>query len=207
MKKLIMMGMASTVLLCSPVLAHPGGGGGAGGGMGASGSMGGGMGASGGMGGYGGMGGMDNSMGRGPPITPPGQTSDPRAAAQGIAAQQGQFGRDFAALQKKSPDELKAMAADHRKSAQAMAAAARAGANIPESAKDRIRSALDQDIMEWRAEFQVGRKAWQDMRNQWLSERSTMSARDWAARRADWFAARDAWIAKQKTYAMARTNR
>lgn len=195
MKKLVVMGMASAVLICSPALAQGRGGGGPPAGVG---------------GGMSGNAGMGSSMGagNGPPITPPGlSTLDPRDAARDIASQRGQFGRDFAELQKRSPDELKAMAADHRKTAEAMAAAARAGANIPANAKDRIRGALDQDIAAWRAEFRLGRKEWQDMRNQWLSERSTMSARDWAVRRADWFAARDAWIAKQKTYAMARSNR
>lgn len=195
MKKLIMLSLASAMLASSPILAQ-----------GRSGSAGPPAGVGGGMGGGVGAGGI--GMGNGPPINPPGMSgSNARDAAQDIASQQGQFGRDFAELQKKSPVELKAMAAERRISAEALAAAARAGANIPANAKDRIRTALAEDIAAWRAEFQQGRKEWQDMRTQWLSERGTMSARDWAMRRADWFAARDAWIANQKTFAMTRSNR
>lgn len=194
MRKLIALGVASAMIAGSPILAQ-----------GRSGSAGPPAGVGGGMGGGTGMGGQGMGVGNGSPITPPGLSGmNPRDAAAEIAAQKGQFGRDFAELQKRSPDELRAMAAGHRKTAEALAAAARAGANIPESAKERIRNALAMDVAALRAEFQIDRQEWQDMRNQWLTERGTMSARDWAMRRADWFAARDAWIAQQKTFAMTR---
>lgn len=197
MNKWIILGLASAVLVAPSVLAQ-----GRSGGAGPPPGVG---------GGYGGSSGMGGTMGAGHgagPITPPGLSGgDVRGAAQDIASQRGQFGRDFAEMKKRSPDELKAMAAEHRTAALALAAAARSGANIPESAKERIRAALSLDVAAWRAEFQVGRKEWQDMRSHWLSERGTMTARDWVARRADWFAARDAWIETQKAYAMARSGR
>jgi hypothetical protein len=45
------------------------------------------------------------------------------------------------------------------------------------------------------------------MRDQWVLDRSSLTAEQWAERRAAWFAARDAWIANQKATAMARRNR
>jgi len=153
--------------------------------------------------------GPGGGLGAGPPISPPGLagmgqgTSD---LARGIASQQGQFGRDFAAQQHLSSAELQAQAAQHRADAMVLAQAARAGGNIPASAGPRIKTALRFDIDAWRAQFQVDRKSWQTMRDAWLAERPNMTARDWALRRADWFTARDAWISAQKTTAMARRN-
>lgn len=119
------------------------------------------------------------------------------------ASQRIQSNQEFAELQKKSPEELESMAANHRKSAEALATAARAGATIPSTAKDRIRGALAEDIAAWRAEFRLARQEWQAMRDQWLGDNGTKTANDWAIRRADWFAARDSWIAKQTTVALA----
>lgn len=202
--------------------AGAGGGAGMGGGMGGPG-MGGGMGAPGGAGPGGGMGGgiggpggfgpgggLGSDMGLGsngrgaPPITPPGLSNNPRLGAQDIAAQRGQFGRDFAALQRLSSDELRDMAAERRAKAEALAAAARSGANIPDHAEARIRAALREDIEMWRAEFKADREEWQQMLKTWLEERDTMDARDWALRRAEWFAARDAWVANQREWAKGR---
>jgi hypothetical protein len=42
------------------------------------------------------------------------------------------------------------------------------------------------------------------MRDQWLSNRGTMTAEEWAIQRANWFVARDAWIANQQAWASAR---
>jgi hypothetical protein len=42
------------------------------------------------------------------------------------------------------------------------------------------------------------------MRDQWLIDRNSLTAAQWAERRAAWFAARDAWIASQKAWASAR---
>ena len=178
MKILVIMGMAS-VLVGSPAMSQTYGGG------------------------------MDGSMSMGPPpiAQPVLSVTDARNAAQNAAPQRDESGQDFAELQKRSPDELKAMAANHRKAAEALATAARAGATIPLTAKDRIRGALAEDIAAWRAEFRVGRQEWQGMRNQWLDDNSTTTPRDWAIRRADWFTARDAWITKRKTFAMAPSQR
>jgi hypothetical protein len=142
-------------------------------------------------------------------MTPPGQmglgagTAD---YAQGIASQQGQFGRDFAQQQQRhlTAEQYQLEAAQHRADALALAQAARGGAHLPANAGPRIRLALQQDIDAWRDQFRVDRASWQAMRNDWLSQRGTMTAQEWAQRRADWFAARDAWITNQKAWAMAR---
>lgn len=216
MRKLMFSTLATvSMAIAAPVLAQgpgSGAGGGAGVGAGAAGGIGtgggvgigGGMGAGGSAGGSAGVGiGGFNTRGA-PPINPPGLTDNPRQAAQDIAAQQGQFGRDFAALQHLSSDELRSMAAERRAKAEALAAAVRSGVNIPEQAEARIRAALREDLEVWRAEFKAGRDEWQEMRKTWLEERGTMDARDWALRRAEWFAARDAWIANQRDWAKAR---
>ena len=154
-----------------------------------------------------GVGGPGGGMGAGPPMTPPGQmgggfgTSD---YVHGIASQQGQFGRDFADQRRLTGQQYQALAAQHRADALALAQAARSGARIPASAGPRIREALKQDIDAWRDQFQVDRRSWQAMRDQWLANRGTMSAQDWAIQRANWFSARDSWIANQKAWASAR---
>jgi hypothetical protein len=182
MRKSIMTAIAFFALTATPAIAQhgppPGAGGGPGGGMGA-----------------------------GPPMTPPGQmgggmgTSD---FAHGIASQRGQFGRDFAVQQHLTPQQYQALARQHRAEALAIAQAARNGARLPANAGPRIREALKQDIDAWRDQFQVDRRSWQAMRDQWLASRRTMTAEQWAIQRANWFAARDAWIANQKAWANAR---
>lgn len=157
----------------------------------------------------GGAGGAGLGMGRGagPPISPPGLAGGgmgTRDLANDIATQRGQFGRDFAAGQHMTAAERQAMAQQHRADAMAMARAVQGGADLPDSAAGRIREALRFDIDAWREQFRVGRQEWQAMRDQWLLDRSSLTAEQWAMRRADWFAARDAWIATQKTMAMAR---
>lgn len=152
-------------------------------------------------------GGRGSGMGAGPPITAPGQMGGgmgTRDLARDIANQRGQFGRDFAEQQRLTATERQAVAQQHRADAMAMAHAVRGGADLPESAAGRIRSALKADIDAWREQFTVDRKAWQAMRDQWLLDRGSLTAEQWAMRRADWFAARDAWIADQRSTAMAR---
>lgn len=156
-------------------------------------------------------GGPGGGMGMGPPMTPPGQmmggTGGPGGAsayAHDLASQQGQFGRDFASQRRLTAQQYQQQAAQRRADALVLANAARRGAHIPANAGPRIREALKQDIDAWRDQFQVDRRSWQAMRDQWLSSRGTMSAQDWAIQRANWFAARDAWIANQKSWALAR---
>jgi len=181
MRKSILTG-ALALIFSTAAMAHPGGAPGGGGGPG-------------------------GGMGAGPPITPPGEmglgagTPD---LAQGIASQQGQFGRDFAQQQQLTVQQYQQLAAQHRADALALAQAARSGARLPPNVSPRIRLALQQDIDAWRDQFQVDRRSWQAMRDQWFAVRGTMTPQDWALRRADWFAARDAWIANQKNWAMAR---
>ena len=127
--------------------------------------------------------------------------------AKNMLNEKAEFDRVFLTLQKKSPVELRAMDSDHRKVAEALAGAARAGAVIPLAAKDRIRIALTEDIAAWRAEFSPPRKEWEDMRNKWLSATDATTARDWVLRRADWFVARDVWVAKQNNSANAQSGR
>jgi hypothetical protein len=154
--------------------------------------------------------GVGGGMGAGPPMTPPGQMGGiggPGGAsdyARDIASQRGQFGRDFAAQQRLTAQQYQQQAAQHRADALALAQAARSGARLPANAGPRIRDALKQDIDAWRDQFQVDRRSWQAMRDQWLSNRGAMTAQDWAVQRASWFAARDAWIVNQKAWASAR---
>lgn len=154
-------------------------------------------------------GGPGGGMGAGPPMTPPGQMGGiggPGGAsdyARDIASQRGQFGRDFAAQRHLTPQQYQQQAAQRRADAMVLAQAARDG-RLPASAGPRIREALNQDIDAWRDQFQVDRRSWQAMRDQWLANRGTMTAQDWAVQRANWFAARDAWIANQKAWASAR---
>ena len=159
-------------------------------------------------------GGFPGGMGAGPPITPPGSYGAGAGAADyahGIASQQGQFGRDFADQQHLTPQQRQELALQYQQAAQArranamqLAAMARQGAPFPANASAKIRSALSDDIDQWRDQFQVDRKAWQAMRDQWLVARNSLTPQQWALQRANWFNARDAWIANQKAWAMAR---
>lgn len=189
MRSGLVIGLMATAIVAAPALAqaHGGpGGGGPGGGFG---------------------GGIGHGMGAGPPISPPGLGSDPRGSADDIAAQRGQFGRDFAAQQRLTAEEYQAQAAQHRADARKLADLARSGANIPDNAKGRIRGAMKADMDAWREQFSVGRHDWQAMRDQWLVDKNSLTAAQWAQRRSDWFAARDAWIANQKSWAKAHVSR
>jgi len=159
-------------------------------------------------------GGFPGGMGAGPPITPPGSLGGGAGTADlahGIASQQGQFGRDFASQQHLTAQERQQLAQQYQQLAQQrranamqLAQLARQGATFPANASGKIRDALNDDITLWREQFQVDRKAWQAMRDQWLLDRSSLTPQQWALQRANWFAARDAWIANQKAVAMAR---
>jgi hypothetical protein len=98
-------------------------------------------------------------------------------------------------------EQFQALAEERRAHAMKLAELARNGAVFPPDTAPKIRSALAEEINHWRDEFQVGRREWQAMRDQWLAERGTMSPQDWALRRAAWFEARDTWIANQRQFA------
>ncbi len=83
----------------------------------------------------------------------------------------------------------------HRTRALAMAQLARCGATFPRGAAQRIREALRFDLVTWREAFQVSSPEWEATREEWLVERQTLTAVQWAERRAAWFRERDAWIA------------
>lgn len=161
-------------------------------------------------GGAGGGGGPGGGMGAGPPISPPGHSvrGDHGAsdAARDIAAQRGQFGRDFAADRRMTPEQRQAMVQERRSLAVQYAQAARAGRALPRNADRDIRQALKDDIDLWREEFRVGRSQWQAMRDQWIVDRKDLTPEQWAQRRADWFSVRDAWIATNKARAQARAD-
>lgn len=166
------------------------------------------QGRGGGHGGGNGGGGMGGGMGAGPPISPPGRSDmgdrGASTSARDIAAQRGAFGRDFAAERRFSPEQRQAMAQERRSRALHYAQAARAGRPLPRNADRDIRSALASDIDDWRDEFKVGRADWQAMRDQWISDRKSLTPAQWAQRRADWFATRDAWIARNREFAKTR---
>ena len=82
-----------------------------------------------------------------------------------------------------------------RSQAEEYAAAARNGVPLPANAAETLRHELAADIEQWRAEFHVGRKDAQAMRDRWLVERDSLSAVQWAQRRVEWWDARDAWAA------------
>lgn len=105
-------------------------------------------------------------------------------------------------LQQPTEQQRQQLAVQYEQAAEArranalqLAALARQGAPFPADASAKIRSALSDDIDQWRDQFQVERKAWKAMRDRWLVGRGTLTPQQWALQRADWFAARDAWIA------------
>jgi hypothetical protein len=209
MRKVAIIALASLAMAASPALAQ-GRGGGHGGGGGAGDNAGGGMGMGGGMGAGGGMG-MGMGNGAGPPMTVPGQTDDPRSAASDIASQRGQFGRDFAQQQKMNQADQARMIRDRvrdyttstdrdRTEALKMRDEARTGKPVRQSSQE-IRAQLKQDMENWRDTFKVGRKDWQQVRDQILVDAGTLTPAQWAERRAQWFDARDQWIAKQVEWA------
>jgi hypothetical protein len=103
------------------------------------------------------------------------------AAAAGAAAQQQQAYRENLRIR--------------RSQAEQYAAAARNGVPLPANAAETLRRELAADIEQWRAEFHVGRKDAQAMRDRWLVETDSLSAVQWAERRVEWWDARDAWAA------------
>jgi hypothetical protein len=85
-----------------------------------------------------------------------------------------------------------------REQAEQYAAAVRNGAPLPADASETLRAELAADIEQWRAEFGVGRKEWQAMRDEWLVARDSLTAAQWAQRRVDWWTARDSWVADHR---------
>jgi len=163
-------------------------------------------------------GGMGN--GGGPPIDPPGLSSDPLEAARAIAEDRGQFGLDFAqdqrdahqpeltgpeqaALQRERAAQYYDNAQIRRAQAQQYSQAMRNGAELPPDAAKTLRDELKADMEVWRETFRVGREEWQDLRDQWIADRDSLTPEQWAQRRLDWFVFRDAWAA-QHGYSQAR---
>lgn len=190
MRKTTILLFVSIAMTTSPVLAQgrSGGGGGNPGGMGNGGGM-----------------------GSGPPMSVPGRSSDANSTARDISRQRGQFGRDFAEQQKMTraeeaklfrsrAAEYQAESSGRRTEAMALAAAAREGKPVNQSAKE-IRSGLKRDLTEWRDTFRIDRKSWQDIRDKTLADEGDLTPAQWAERRAEWFDARDQWIEKQKDWA------
>lgn len=161
-----------------------------------------------GNGGGGGMGGgPGGGMGAGPPMSPPGHSTfgdhGASSSARDIASQRGAFGRDFASDRRMTTEQRQAFVQQRRSVAMQYAQAARAGRTLPRNADRDIRSALAEDIDNWRDEFKVGRSEWQAMRDQWIADRTSLTAAQWAQRRADWFTARDSWIARHRDHVQA----
>lgn len=161
--------------------------------------------------------------GGGPPIDPPGLSSDPLEAARAIAQDRGQFGRDFAEeqrgihqpeltgperaeIQRQRAAQYYENAQIRREQAQQYSSAMHHGAQLPRNAAATLRNELKADMESWRDTFTVGRAEWQAMRDQWLVDRDSLTAEQWAQRRLDWFAARDAWIARNRAWAQARSD-
>lgn len=202
MRKVALVTALTLAMAASPALAQGQSGGAPGGGPPA------------GVGGPGG--GPGGGMGAGPPMTPPGQTGDPSAAARDLADLRGQHGRDFAEqrrmdnieraeLRPERLDDFVSRSADRRAEAFALRDAARAGQPVGKSSKE-LRRELRRDMEAWREAFRVDRKAWQDLRDQLLVDEDDLTPEQWAARRAEWFEARDAWIARQREWAQSRGN-
>ncbi len=200
MKRIAILVAGTLALGAAPAFAQAHGGPGGGAGNAGGGAM-------------GNAGGMGGSMGNGPPMSVPGQSSDPMSAARSIANERGQFGRDFAEQQKMNQAEQAQMirdridhytgqSAERRSAAMAMRDAAKSGTNPGLSSKE-LRAQFKDDMEAWRDAFNIGRKDWKDQRDQWLVDADSLTPEQWAERRAAWFEARDAWIAKQKDWAMA----
>jgi hypothetical protein len=85
-----------------------------------------------------------------------------------------------------------------REQAEQYAVAVRNGALLPADAAEALRAELAADIEQWRAEFGVGRKEWQAMRDEWLVARDRLTAAQRAQRRVDWWTARDSWVAHHR---------
>jgi len=152
--------------------------------------------------------------GNGPPMSPPGQMGGAGSSdrAGDIAGQRGDFGRQFGQEQRMTAaqraeqtrmnvNNYRGQSEQRRAQALQYAQAARGNADLPAKASKEIRSALKSDMESWRETFQVDRKEWQAMRDQWLVDRDTLTPQQWAEQRANWFAARDAWIESQKDWA------
>lgn len=141
----------------------------------------------------------------------PQQSRDPRTAAENALARRGDVRADLTAngrsreaaqalAYREAIDRYVGKSNPRRLEALGAAEAVKAGSTLPDDAKA-IRSALDKDLAAWRDAFGFDKATYQDQRDQWLTERTPMTASDWARRRAEWFAARDAWIEGQKVWA------
>jgi len=129
------------------------------------------------------------------------RSASPNAVAEAYQHVLGQLAPE---QRQQLAQQYQQLAQQRRANAMQLAQLARQGATFPANASGKIRDALNDDITLWREQFQVDRKAWQAMRDQWLLDRSSLTPQQWALQRANWFAARDAWIANQKAVAMAR---
>ena len=117
-----------------------------------------------------------------------------------FAEQQKMTRAEEAKLFRSRAAEYQAESSGRRTEAMALAAAAREGKPVNQSAKE-IRSGLKRDLTEWRDTFKIDRKSWQDIRDKTLADEGDLTPAQWAERRAEWFDARDQWIEKQKDWA------
>lgn len=127
--------------------------------------------------------------------------ADPAGADVGKMIQALRTKEDSPEAQQRRHEELQAYRENlrvRREQAEEYAVAVRNGALLPADAAEALRAELAADIEQWRAEFGVGRKEWQAMRDEWLVARDRLTAAQWAQRRVDWWSARDSWVAHHR---------
>ncbi|MGX7953252.1 hypothetical protein ACWPM1_11890 [Tsuneonella sp. HG249] len=150
---------------------------------------------------------LSGSRGMGEMNRVPGESADPRTAAEDALARRNS-GQSRAGTNTSQADLARAYlgaleayverTGGRRADALEQAAAQPDG---PPQAANQIRNSLAKDLAEWSKAFGFDEATQKDQRGQWLTDAPEMSAADWTKRRAAWFAARDEWIAQQQAWA------
>jgi hypothetical protein len=129
-------------------------------------------------------------------------SADPSNAQQALD-RQGEFGRyrgrggaKRAQVYFDQIQQFQTESAGRRTEALAMRETALAGGTVPMTAGE-IRTALEQDMEDWRTTFKIGSEQYQGLHDTIMVDESALNARQWADRRAQWFELRDEWLAQQ----------
>jgi hypothetical protein len=80
--------------------------------------------------------------------------------------------------------------------AQQMLALVQAGTPLTDRDRKRIRSAMREDFIAWRKQFDPRSAAYREMHDKWLLDEDSLSPEGWAKQRVDWLKAQQEWIAR-----------
>lgn len=87
------------------------------------------------------------------------------------------------------------MLASQLSEAEQLLARAQSGSPLTDSDRKHIRSAMREDFIAWRKEYDPRSSTYKAMHDRWLVDEESLSPEAWAKQRVDWLRAEQQWIA------------